>query len=367
MTVQEFVNLWNGLDVSFPNCSNNQCMTLVHRYVSEVLKIEDITVLAQPFAYQVWTNFHWGQYFTQVPNTPTGVPPEGAIMIFKPTAENNNDGHISVVLKDANINTFTSFDADYPWGTKPHIQQHSYTDSTGADLVFGWLIPTGNLVTQDAVSVADPQQIQQLTDSVNNCQTQLKSATDQNAILQKDKTDLQQQVSDLEGELKDGKSQITLLQTQLDGTQKEIVNLHATIEAQAKTGVNDSSQILDLTHANTDLTNYLFATADTLGITRTNKKLADIQEAILEKLSEVDLLLKAAGLGQGLLHQVAKTFSIDAPDDKTAANNIISYVKQLGGKLQSLVPNNQQASVENQIQQPSFWSKLIGFFWQSKT
>ncbi len=360
MTVSEFVSLWNGLDVSFPNCQNNQCMTLVHRYVSEVLKIEDISVLAKPTAAQVWTEFAWGQYFTQVPNTPTGIPPGGAVMIFKPTADNNNRGHISLVLAGANVNTFNSFDADYPWGTKPHVQGHTYTDANGNDLVYGWLIPNGNLITQDAVSVADPQQIQTLNDAVNSCQSQLKEASGENAILQTDKTNLQQEVSSLEGEVKDGKDQITLLQTQLDGTQKEIINLHATIEAQAKTGVNDSTEIYDLTHANTDLTNYLSATADRLGVDRKNKKSVDIEEAVLAKLDEVDLLLKAAGLGQGLLHQVAKTLSVDAPDDKTAAANIITYVKQFTGNLKNLAqPANPQ------VNKPSLVNRFIGWFWKS--
>jgi len=364
MTVPEFVNLWNGLDVSFPNCQNNQCMTLVHRYVSEVLKIEDISVLARPTAAQVWTEFAWGQYFTQVANTPTGIPPVGAIMIFKPSPDNNNCGHICIVLDGATVNKFKSFDADFPWGSKPSIQTHAYTDANGNDLVYGWLIPNGNLVTQDAVPIADPQQIQTLNDAVNSCQSQLKEETTQNAILQKDKTDLQLQVSDLEGEVKNDKSQITLLQTQLDGTQKEIINLHATIEAQAKTGVNDTTQIYDLTHNVNDLTHYLYSTADTLGVNRKNQKLADIQEAILNKLSEYDALLKAAGLAEGLLHSMAATLQLDSSlPDQQVANNIITYVKSLQGRLQSLIPAKQQNSIETTIQQPSFWSKIVGFFW----
>lgn len=360
MTVSEFQSLWNGLTVSFPNCSDNQCMTLVHRYVSEVLKIKDISVLARPTAAQVWTEFAWGQYFTQVANTPNGVPPEGAIMVFKPTADNNNAGHISVVLAGANINTFNSFDADYPWGTKPHVQEHSYTDAAGNDIVYGWLLPNGNLVTQDAVSVADPAQIQTLSDAVTSCQTQLKEETAQNAVLQSDKTNLQTEISSLEGEIKDAKSQITILQTQLSGEQQEIINLNATIEKQAASNKDYATEIYTLSTSNNDLKDYLYATSDKLGIKRKGVKDADIEEAILTKLDDHDTLLKAAGINEGILHNMAQALKLDPNlSPQQIGDRIINYVKSVSGTLQNL-GQNKTANIQTG---KSLWQRFINYWW----
>lgn len=146
MTTTDFVNLWTNLDVSFLNCENNQCITLIHRFVSEVIGLQDPTILAQPIAADIWNNFSnvaGNQYFTQFVNTPTAIPNRGDIIIWD---ANSNvgipEGHCSIFL-NGDVNSFTSFDSNWPVGSQPHQQNHSdYTD------VSGWLRSTSIDATQ---------------------------------------------------------------------------------------------------------------------------------------------------------------------------------------------------------------------------
>ena len=136
ISLTEFVPLWNGCTVSFPNCEDNQCMTLMHRYISEVLGNQDVATCAVPQASELATsypNYHNAQLFNWTANTPTNVPPVGAIIVWFANANVGiPQGHVAIVLS-ANVNTFTSFDSNFPTGTNPHEQEHGYVD------VAGWL------------------------------------------------------------------------------------------------------------------------------------------------------------------------------------------------------------------------------------
>lgn len=137
MSFQEFINKWNGKGIDFDGAYGDQCMDLMHQYISEVLGLNDGRILAASYAYQVYTNFNtiFGhEYFDRIDNTPTGVPLNGDIMFWKPNVQNVTGvaGHVAV-FRDGDMNRFNSFDQNYPTGTKCHIQNHSYTG------VLGWL------------------------------------------------------------------------------------------------------------------------------------------------------------------------------------------------------------------------------------
>ncbi len=335
--VQAFLNEWNGKIIPFVNVLPGSCMAVAHQFILEVLGITDLLVIYGEFAYMVYTNFASlpaAKYFTLVPNTPTNVPSAGDIPIFGQTTD-TPEGHICVFVS-GDVNSFQSIDQNYPTGSPVHLQTHTYNG------LLGWLhfndpaaSPTQNVpVTNQQVTDQLNAQIQ----ATNSCQQQLKDTTDQNAILQKNKTDLQQQISDLEGELKDAKTELTKIQALADNEQKEIVNLHLAIEAQAKTGVDDNTKNLDLSHENADLTASFNSVEDGLGVSRTQKTLEQITQDALSKEDDIDVLLKAAGLATGILHNMAKEPGLDDPKatPQQIADRIIQYVKGLGGKLQSL-------------------------------
>lgn len=131
MTFDEFIAKWSGKPVDFDGVYPNQCMDLMHQYVYEVLGISDKKVLAAPLAYQAYTN-NWSGYFTKIDNTPTGIPQKGDILFFG--TKIGTAGHVCIV-RDASLNSFNSFDANWPVGSLPHIQTHMYTG------VLGWLRP----------------------------------------------------------------------------------------------------------------------------------------------------------------------------------------------------------------------------------
>lgn len=100
-----------------------------------MLGITDEVVLAQPAAYQVFINFDnlaGHNRTTKIANTPDGVPQQGDIVIFG--TQIGPYGHVCVFV-DGDVNGFRSFDANWPTGTLPHIQSHSYNG------VLGWFHP----------------------------------------------------------------------------------------------------------------------------------------------------------------------------------------------------------------------------------
>jgi hypothetical protein len=132
MPFKNFIDLFSGIYTDFDKIYPNQCMDLAHFYVFICLGIYDKSVLAADVAKNVWLKFNpaWGKYFKKIANVywdTTQFPVNGDIIIW-----NGTDGHIAIVV-DANGMNFHSFDANYPVGTRPHIQYHNY------DNVLGWL------------------------------------------------------------------------------------------------------------------------------------------------------------------------------------------------------------------------------------
>lgn len=144
ITFDNFIAKWTGQPVDFDGVYPNQCMDLMHQYVYDVLGITNAAVLAHPAAYQVFTDFTETQYFDRIDNSPTGVPQKGDIVLFNKTSSNPY-GHVCVFI-EGDANKFKSFDANYPTGSLPHVQDHTY------GYCLGWLHPKGNAPT-DSVMV----------------------------------------------------------------------------------------------------------------------------------------------------------------------------------------------------------------------
>ncbi len=129
MTLQQFIDKYNGKKVEYHSYSGAlyQCVDLANTYIKEVLNLTPIIgTNAQDFP----SRFVAGE-FTFIPNTPTGVPQEGDLVIFKSV---DKVGHISIFV-EGDANSFKSFDQNYPTGSPSKIVTHNYRN------VIGWLRP----------------------------------------------------------------------------------------------------------------------------------------------------------------------------------------------------------------------------------
>ena len=134
MTTEQFVAKYNGKGLNFDGQFGNQCMDLAAQFVQEVWGKSGWDI-ARGFAYQVWTQFDSlpaSKYAHRVPNTPTGVPPEGSLMVWSTGI--GSAGHISVVRGGSNTNVFQSFDQN--WNGHQYCEPvlHNY------NYVYGWIV-----------------------------------------------------------------------------------------------------------------------------------------------------------------------------------------------------------------------------------
>lgn len=141
MTFNEFMAKWNGkyLEVAGSANAKNQCVDLANGYIRDVLGLPIIE----------WTNAvdfpaKAGSNYDFIANTPTGVPKEGDLIVWKPSP-----GHIAVFIS-GDANKFKSFDQNFPVGSPCHVQDHNYTN------VVGWLRPKALPAPNDKVTLDKP-------------------------------------------------------------------------------------------------------------------------------------------------------------------------------------------------------------------
>lgn len=122
ITLDQMVSEQDGKPVEVAGSANakNQCVDLVNLYLRDVL--------GQPII--EWTdavNFpsKAGNKFEFIPEDSAFIPKKGDIVIWRGTI-----GHIAIVL-EANINTLTSFDQNYPTGSPCKKVKHTYTGVLG--------------------------------------------------------------------------------------------------------------------------------------------------------------------------------------------------------------------------------------------
>jgi len=132
ISLDEFIKKYTGKPVDVDKIYPNQCFDLFHQYHVDVLGITDLTTLAFPSAYQIYTDFNKPNLFEKITNTPKNVPNKGDIVVWGKTA--GVWGHVAIFV-EGDVSKFKSFDANWPTGSLPHIQTHNYTG------VLGWLTP----------------------------------------------------------------------------------------------------------------------------------------------------------------------------------------------------------------------------------
>ena len=131
MTFQQFLNKWDRKGINYDGAYGNQCVDVYDQYCKEVVGCRVILI---PGAKDIWANYPT-EAFVKIPNTPSGVPQKGDVMIWGTAV--GTYGHVGIVIS-ANVNSFTSFDQNWPFdnGTGvAHFQYHNYSG------VLGWLRP----------------------------------------------------------------------------------------------------------------------------------------------------------------------------------------------------------------------------------
>ncbi len=139
MTLNEFIVKWQGkyLEVAGSADAKFQCVDAVNGYIRDVLGLPIIE----------WTNAvdfpsKTGSNFDYIENTPTNIPQEGDLIVWKPSP-----GHIAVFI-EGNVDTFKSFDQNFPIGSPCHIQNHNYIN------VIGWMhcnVSNESLISQNII------------------------------------------------------------------------------------------------------------------------------------------------------------------------------------------------------------------------
>lgn len=117
--LQEFINANNGKPVEVEDPSNrNQCMDLAFAWLDN-LGIPRATI-RNLYAYQAWTNA--SSYTKQYFDLSQGNPEPGDLIIWGTGV--GIAGHIAIFVSGS-ISNFTSFDQNWPSGSKSHLQWHN--------------------------------------------------------------------------------------------------------------------------------------------------------------------------------------------------------------------------------------------------
>lgn len=179
MTFTEFRKKYLGKKVDWDKKYDGQCVDLFRQYVNDVLGLQQPkgVVGAKDF----WTNYETDPIlknnFKRIPNTPTGVPQEGDVMIWG-AYSGNPYGHISIFIK-GDVNKFISLDQNFPTLSKVTETEHNYTKPK----VLGWLRPMVTQETVDNVNLTElqikvaeqAQTIKKLNDLVNETKKELET------------------------------------------------------------------------------------------------------------------------------------------------------------------------------------------------
>jgi len=126
MNFDEFISKYDDDYVDIDGMYGNQCKDLFSAYNDEVVGV--------PF--YVFGNANQlfdaapDEYYEKIKNTPDGVPQKGDVIIWSTAPY----GHVAIFVS-GDMNSFISFDQNFPVGSPCHTQNHNYNN------VIGWLRP----------------------------------------------------------------------------------------------------------------------------------------------------------------------------------------------------------------------------------
>lgn len=152
MTIKDFFNKWNGKGIDFDGYYGYQCVDLYRQYCQEVLGIPQSPKVTG--ASNIWESY-LKEHFIEIKNTPDAIPQFGDIIIWNKYA-GGGYGHVAI-FDSGDVDSFTSFDQNWPVGSLCHFQPHNYTN------VIGWLrpksiqqLPQFNFTDQTIIPLGEP-------------------------------------------------------------------------------------------------------------------------------------------------------------------------------------------------------------------
>ena len=128
MNLDQFLIKYDGkfVEVTGSPGAENQCVDLANAYLRDVLNHSIVRwTNAKDFPSKL-PDFEW------IENTPNGLPERGDLLVW----QHNEYGHIAIFLS-GNLDSFVSFDQNYPTGSPAHRENHNYIIPRLA----GWLRP----------------------------------------------------------------------------------------------------------------------------------------------------------------------------------------------------------------------------------
>lgn len=131
--LDRFYGNWHDKQVPSRGGITGQCVSLVQKYLEEQFNAPGTPVFPVQYAKQMFGQRN--DLGAWVANTPTGVPPRGAIMVLD-GRYGGGAGHTGVVV-DANQNTYRLFQQNDPYGSGAHVTEYNYNGA------IGWMIPNG--------------------------------------------------------------------------------------------------------------------------------------------------------------------------------------------------------------------------------
>lgn len=197
MTLQDFVQKYQGKGIDVDGAYGNQCVDLIKAYYKEVVGIPAQTGNAVDY----WKKFPAAS-FEQIANSPEGVPQAGDIVVWGTKV--GPYGHIAIALDGSTTRKLVTFDQNWPVGSKCQQVSHSYAG------VLGWLRPTKPVPAGTKAADPAPVPVEIKTDPSVALQAEIARLTETNRglssgieVVTAERNDLKAKVTELTGKLAD--------------------------------------------------------------------------------------------------------------------------------------------------------------------
>ncbi len=243
MNLEDFIAKYKGKFVeyhSYGTGAKNQCVDLANQYIVEVLKLTAIIgTNANDFPSKANPND-----YDYIPNSPLAIPKVGDLIIW-----NGTWGHIAIFY-EGDVNSFVSFDQNYPTGSPCKLVGHSYQG------VLGWLHPKKEIMS-DTIQIekrvfeelvgkatkydefvnkgfSDVNQVtklcQQLQKDKESEQKAKNEAQNALALVNNEKTTLQLDVNNLEDEIEALRSDLVSATSEKNAINNDLVACKAKLD-----------------------------------------------------------------------------------------------------------------------------------------
>ena len=234
MTTKEFFDKYNSVGIDWDKYYGYQCVDLYRQYVHEVLNLPQSPGVEG--AKDIWETY-LKEHFDRFKNDPDAVPELGDIIVWNKFA-GNSYGHVGI-YSSGDVNSFTSFDQNWPVGSLCHYQPHNYTN------VLGWLRPKKALppepdcefTNQTLIPVGGEWgdvELQTVRSLLNDMKRDLDACEKDKAKLQEDLAKAEEDLAVLEEDNEALLDTIAELDKELAEKELKILDLEASI-AQAET------------------------------------------------------------------------------------------------------------------------------------